>query len=207
MVGRHTGTLSAGGGPEQGPAEDKVGEELPGAGGGPEVQLALLERGKVGVAVGQWPLWAGPAPVGLCRPQRSRRDPQEASEQAGHDGTGRAGKRGLQAEATASQERSWGAQRADRPCWGVGEGGPAQLSLTCCGEAAAPGAASQGGSRPPRCRTSSLSASSTWTGTCSPSTSRGPSTGCLCWRRRGSSPLFAALVSGRPGGNGGCPGG
>lgn len=52
---------------------------------------------------------------------------------------------------------------------------------------------------PPRCRTSLPSASSTWTGRCSASTSKAPSTGSLCWRRQESSPQSVARVSGEPG--------
>ena len=48
----------------------------------------------------------------------------------------------------------------------------------------------------PRCQTSLPSASSTWTGMCSPSTLKVPSTGSLCWRKPGLSPQSAALVSG-----------
>lgn len=48
----------------------------------------------------------------------------------------------------------------------------------------------------PRCQTSLPLASSTWTGTCSASTSKAPSTGSRCWRRQGLSPRSAAQVRG-----------
>lgn len=163
------------------------------------------------MALGQWCTRAGPARVGFCGPWRVT----EAGEQAR-----------ACADLGERVEGGWEAGRPERClcknqgksrwAWvpeGTGsrppppqgkKGRPAQP----CPPPNLGGWPDRGGhsrgaavtgqvpARLPRCQTSLPLASSTWTGTCSASTSKAPSTESRCWRRQGLSPRSAAQVRG-----------